>query len=305
MDLRVLNDGVFCTNTVRIFIQPPNHGEILLAEQRLRLAPFAVGHAEADYLPPVDGLYTVRALISDVQPYDVNPANNERRWTFYAATPALRLQIEPSELAASGAMWKVDQGPWLDASTELRAASFTNNMTRVISFKPVPGWLTPPPYNITPDSLGSIALVARYRSSGATQTYEAWVAAQKLPSAQSDPSADPDRDGIPNALEYAFGLNPQSTDTNWQKPFAGLITISSQTYFTYTYRRPKLMPADTTYWVNGSLQLDAWIPNSLPLVPTAAPVDSGDSQVIILRSVDPIYRNPAGFIQMRIFGPTP
>lgn len=44
-------------------------------------------------------------------------------------------------------------------------------------------------------------------------SYQQWLASQNLPVGQTGPDADPDGDGIRNAMEYALGTNPQVGST--------------------------------------------------------------------------------------------
>lgn len=48
----------------------------------------------------------------------------------------------------------------------------------------------------------------------ADNTYFPWATARGLPEEQAQPSADPDGDGLPNLLEYTFGLDPGLRDAN-------------------------------------------------------------------------------------------
>ena len=45
-----------------------------------------------------------------------------------------------------------------------------------------------------------------------TDAYQAWVTSFGLPAGQTDPDDDPDADGLPNLVEYAFNLLPDRPD---------------------------------------------------------------------------------------------
>lgn len=77
-----------------------------------------------------------------------------------------------------------------------------------------------------------------------------------LDPAVSGPNADPDRDGIPNLIEYALGLDPRVPTE------AALPPVSvTETDWSYTYSRP-IDRSDLTYTVEYSVDLVNWSPVS-------------------------------------------
>ncbi|MEZ5414237.1 MAG: immunoglobulin domain-containing protein [Opitutaceae bacterium] len=112
------------------------------------------------------------------------------------------------------------------------------------------------------------------RSFNVTANALSWLNEQFTPSELADESisgatADPDRDGLTNLLEYALGLDPMDTDTA-SLPEAG----SSTTDWTYTYTRPADRP-DLTYEVEYSTDLATWSTAGVTLSMTA---DHGSTQ---------------------------
>jgi len=109
-------------------------------------------------------------------------------------------------------------------------------------------------------------------------------------------SADPDHDGIPNILEYAFGTDPNSPDTN--RPLTGSIVSNhfqlqfnrntSATNLTYTTR---VTPAFSGSWSNlATLPARAsWITN-LPgsIVTESAPSGTPPNQRVRVTITDPV-----------------
>jgi hypothetical protein len=71
-------------------------------------------------------------------------------------------------------------------------------------------------------------------------------------------NADPDNDGLPNFLEYAFGLNPFNTDRDWQ-PLPLLIQTDSADWLACSFLR-NTNAADLTFTVQaaGTLPASSW-----------------------------------------------
>lgn len=72
----------------------------------------------------------------------------------------------------------------------------------------------------------------------------------------SGPNADPDGDGIPNLLEYAFGGNPSEGDQNIG-PASGLADTEGNSYLSITFVRLR-DASDLVYSVEASPDLDSW-----------------------------------------------
>jgi len=84
--------------------------------------------------------------------------------------------------------------------------------------------------------------------------YAAWAASKGLTPAQSDPTADPDADGIVNLLEYFLGLDPTVSDP------AGMPTGRIEgSDFAFRFNRSRTA-AGATYRVVTSSDLVTWTP---------------------------------------------
>ncbi len=105
----------------------------------------------------------------------------------------------------------------------------------------------------------------------------------------SGPSADPDYDGIPNALEYAFDLNPQITDVT-ALPQVGL----EGNFITLTYRK-NLSATDLNYIVEESADLIGWGPASV----TEEIVSETDG-VRVIKAKVPIENAQQKFLHLKV-----
>jgi sialate O-acetylesterase len=100
------------------------------------------------------------------------------------------------------------------------AAAVVSNRTLVLSFSGTAGTSTVTV--LATDSSGKFA-TASFSLTVETQTYEAWLreyfSSAQLETASDEQtmwgdSADPDKDGAPNLLEYAWGLNPVQSNSS-------------------------------------------------------------------------------------------
>lgn len=128
--------------------------------------------------------------------------------------------------------------------------------------------------------------------------WENWVATNWLPATASStngPAADPDGDGIPNALEYALGLNPNSASTTGLPEFS-LVSDAGQTYGALTFTRVKAA-TDIDYLPSARSELTggAWT----TLTNVVSTTDHGETETVTLRDFAPAAANVSRFFQFR------
>lgn len=128
--------------------------------------------------------------------------------------------------------------------------------------------------------------------------WENWISTNWLPATASStngPAADPDGDGIPNALEYALGLNPNQASTAGL-PTLSLITTNGETYGALTYTRAK-QATDVTFLpsVRNDLNSGDWT----PLTVLVSVSDEGAVDRVTMRDTVPLSQITARFFQLR------
>ncbi len=104
----------------------------------------------------------------------------------------------------------------------------------------------------------------------------------------TDLTADPDKDGLPNLVEFALGLNPNSRDSNARLPSASLTTYDPGTgprpALQLSVRRQKLLET-ITWTVEYADALGTWSSAPGP-VETISTVDEGDgTETVTYRTV--------------------
>jgi surface-anchored protein len=129
--------------------------------------------------------------------------------------------------------------------------------------------------------------------------FQLWQAIH-WPTSTSDfikgPGADPDGDGRPNILEYAFGLNPNEPDTS-QLPAFSFTPVSGTNYGSLSYTHVK-SATDISYAVVATSNLGTPIWTQLTNVVSV--IDQGDTEVITVRDALPTNLAPTRFYQLRI-----
>jgi sugar lactone lactonase YvrE len=122
------------------------------------------------------------------------------------------------------------------------------------------------------------------------------------PPAQTDANADPDRDGIPNAVEYAFDLSPLQTDSTGLP--AGFLTVGPVTnakYHALKFRR-RAGTIDLAYYVQVSTNLTTWIGSPTDPQTTeiqARPLGDGMEEVTV-RTRYPVSEFPSHFMRLHV-----
>ncbi len=115
----------------------------------------------------------------------------------------------------------------------------------------------------------------------------------------SGSGADPNANGIPNVLEYAFGLNPTVRGSTGPAGLSvvGVQNIGGTNYLTITFRE-RTPVGDLTYTPQASATADFASPTSAVLVGT--PANNGDgTQTVVYRDTVPVGAgNPLRFMRV-------
>jgi len=133
--------------------------------------------------------------------------------------------------------------------------------------------------------------------------YENWRA-QYFTAAELDnpvisgDSADPDGDGIPNLLEYAFGLNPRVA-SHPGLPLAYVQNTGGQNYLQvqYTQRNP---PAGIQYRLETSSDLLAWTNNPASFTQLDSHNNGDGTSLVTLRLQAPLAASPQMFVRIAV-----
>ncbi|GAA5116561.1 pre-peptidase C-terminal domain-containing protein [Luteolibacter yonseiensis] len=93
--------------------------------------------------------------------------------------------------------------------------------------------------------------------------YNAWLAGYFNPQEIGNPliaapSADPDRDGLSNLVEYAFGGNPEANDLTLGNIVPDTVKVSGMDRLRLRFTLPENPPADVTYWIEVSSDAINW-----------------------------------------------
>lgn len=128
--------------------------------------------------------------------------------------------------------------------------------------------------------------------------WEDWISTNWLPATASStngPAADPDGDGIPNALEYALDLNPHVASTSGLPTFS-LIATNGETYGALTYTRVKAA-TDIDYLpsVRSDLTSGDWV----TLTNVVSVIDHAATETVTLRDFALAATNGSRFFQFR------
>jgi hypothetical protein len=128
--------------------------------------------------------------------------------------------------------------------------------------------------------------------------WENWVSTNWPPAtagSTNGPAADPDGDGIPNALEYALGLDPHTVSTTGLPTFSW-VNDAGETYGALTFTRVKAA-TDLDYLpsVRSELTTGDW--NVLTNVVSV--IDHGDTDTVTVRDFSPAPANSTRFYQFR------
>jgi hypothetical protein len=133
--------------------------------------------------------------------------------------------------------------------------------------------------------------------------YENWraryfTAAELADAAISGDGADPDADGIPNLVEFAFNLNPRAA-SHPGLPRAFLQNISGQDYLHVQYIQ-RGEPAGVQYLLQTSPDLLSWNTSPASFSQVSASDNGDGTSLVTLRSQSPAADAPRLFVRIAI-----
>lgn len=138
------------------------------------------------------------------------------------------------------------------------------------------------------------------RASGRPVRFADWQTLyfENSSAADAQPGADPDRDGLPNLIEYALGLQPHAGDG--AATAATTVTDNGQRYLALRYTRPAGDAAlqDISYLGLRSSGLATWSDVGVVVHSVVPGVDAG-WETVTLRSTQPFGAGPE-FLQLKI-----
>lgn len=140
-------------------------------------------------------------------------------------------------------------------------------------------------------------------------TYDEWRARyfrKDAAAAVTDPLVDPDRDGLPNLLEYACGSNPLRPETP-ATPLEAFIYHDGATGLSHLAVRFRRRPAatDLSYYVQVSEDLVSWrdsrSDSSLPTTVEVSVESASDyMELVTTRTEAPLDRSNRAFLRLQV-----
>ncbi len=122
-----------------------------------------------------------------------------------------------------------------------------------------------------------------------------FTASELSNAAISGNTADPDKDGINNLLEYAYGMEPKISSTVGV-PVSEIQNVGGADYLTITYRRNRAA-TDVIYGVQVSSDLQTWTTHVTELSVT----DNGDgTDKVVVRDNIPVSSATNRFIRVQV-----
>ncbi len=108
-------------------------------------------------------------------------------------------------------------------------------------------------------------------------------------------TADPDKDGVRNLIEYALGLDPKACDVSALPP-ATKLSVSGTNYLAYTYTIPPGV-TDVAYSVEASIDLTTWSTAGLQM----STVNNADgTQTVTVTDSTPMNQTTRKFMRLRV-----
>jgi hypothetical protein len=139
-------------------------------------------------------------------------------------------------------------------------------------------------------------------SSSAPTCFKTWAAEHGLTGAAAVPSADSDRDGVVNLLEYAFGKNPTINDGN--ATASGTVEVQGQKYLSLTYTLPTGddAPSDLIYQAQRATSLAPadWSSKWTDFSTYSVTPGPGALETVTLRSTRAVGSIPREFLRLEV-----
>ncbi len=133
-----------------------------------------------------------------------------------------------------------------------------------------------------------------------TPYFATWRAARFTPAQLADPAisgvtANPDRDGLVNLLEYFLGLDPLVSDDATPRMRSGSVEVDGETYLTLTLRKP-IAVNDASHRVAASTDLSFADPGAGSAVLHSRSFD-GDDEILVYRDSVPVSGSRRSFLR--------
>ncbi len=134
-------------------------------------------------------------------------------------------------------------------------------------------------------------------------TFENWATRYGLSGADANPNADPNRNGLPNLLEYALGFDPTAVGGPLGTT-SGIIEENGQKYLGLSYTKPTgaEAPSDIIYAPEraSSLASPNWSSSVVDIVPHSVVPGPGSLETVTVRSTHPISGTAREFLRLRV-----
>jgi hypothetical protein len=117
---------------------------------------------------------------------------------------------------------------------------------------------------------------------------------------EANANLDPERDGMNNFLEYAFGANPAFPDVRERGPQSGMVTVGQQTFLSIGFYR-RVGDPTLVYRIRESADLSLWSDLNLAQQMIGLPLNMGDgTEFVQVRGTIPVSglnAGPRGFLR--------
>lgn len=120
------------------------------------------------------------------------------------------------------------------------------------------------------------------------------------PPTETDPNADPDQDGVVNALEYAHGTHPRVPDAD-ARPRAELVPGSNALFPGLRFRQ-RAPAGDLRFQVHSATQVAPWTPEAPPLDFTLVGESAAEEGIaeVLWRATVALAERPAHFLRVEV-----